>query len=84
MENVPGKPYSAFAIAGFATAFFLPPLGLVFSIIALATMKSQALTGKGLAIAGAVIGAFLSLSMVAIFLLWLFMPGPPAPPPYPA
>ncbi|MCL1846979.1 MAG: DUF4190 domain-containing protein [Coriobacteriia bacterium] len=78
------KPYSAFAIAGFIVAFFLPPLGLVFSIIALATMKSRSQTGKGLAIAGTIISAFLCVFSVVVFLLWLFMPGPPAPPPYPA
>lgn len=59
-----GYPYrpstNGFAIAGFVCSFFglIGILGIVFSCIALGQIRQRGQAGKGLAIAGLVIGTF--------------------------
>ena len=61
-------PYSGFAIAGFILSFFgiLSILGIIFSLIALNQIKNRERRGRGLAIAGFIIG-------IVVFLLFIFM-----------
>jgi hypothetical protein len=58
---------NGWAIAGFVTSFFIGPLGLIFSIIALGQIKRNGGRGYGLAIAGLVLGIIGTLGL--IFLL---------------
>lgn len=58
---------NSLAIWGFVLAIFLPLIGLVLSIIALTQISSRKENGKGLAIAGVVIGCVLVLLQLAIF-----------------
>ncbi len=51
---VPTSTTNTFAIVGFILAFFMPLLGLIFSIIGLNKVK-ECNSGKGLAIAGIII-----------------------------
>ena len=58
-----GGETSGMAILSVVTMFFMPPLGLIFGIIALVNIsRSQGeLSGRGVAIAGVVISALLTL-----------------------
>ena len=61
------KGTNVFAILGFIFAFVLPPLGLVFSIIGLATSGKYGGKLKGMAIAGLII----SIVFIALWLsIW--------------
>ena len=57
VESEPVTPRNGMALAGFILSFFVPVLGLIFSIIGAA--KAPRLNGdrKGLAIAGIIISA---------------------------
>lgn len=59
-ESVPAADDSAgtngWAIAGLICGILLPPLGIIFSAIALGQIKKTGQKGKGLAIAGLVCG----------------------------
>jgi len=52
--------WNKFAISGFVLSFFggLAILGIILCGVALAQMKKRKLRGKGLAIAGIIIGVF--------------------------
>lgn len=78
----PGYPYpyqaptdrwNGMCIAGFVTAFIVPPVGLVLSIIALVQINKSHEKSKGMAIAGTVIGAVFTLLLVAViaFTVWM-------------
>lgn len=58
---------------GFILALFLPIAGLIISIIAWRKVSKQSLPGKGLTIAGTIIGGILSLISLALFGLALFL-----------
>lgn len=69
-SSVPqGVPTSGMAIAGLICAFFIPLLGLIFSIIGISQTKDNKKGGRGLAIAGLIISI---LSMVAAF-IWILI-----------
>ncbi len=53
---VPTSTTNTFAIVGFILSFFMPLLGLIFSIIGLNKVK-ECNSGKGLAVAGIIISA---------------------------
>lgn len=59
----PKKPLSALAVTGFILSFFTGLVGVIVSIIGLATMKKAGKRGKGLAIAGICIGLIVTLSV---------------------
>lgn len=59
-----GGGTNGMAIAGFILAFFIPILGIIFSIIGLGQCKRRGQKGRGLAIAGIII----SIVSVLIFL----------------
>lgn len=50
-------PWSALAVAGFVTSFFAGVIGLVLSIVGLSETARTGRRGRGLAIAGIIIGA---------------------------
>ena len=58
---------NGYAIAGFILALFVPPLGIIFSAIGLAKVNECHGQGKGLAIAGLVIGI---ISTVFNLIFW--------------
>ena len=62
------KPYSGFAIAGFILSFFglFSVLGIVFSAIALFQTTDGRMRGRGLAIAGLIIGIIVFISSVVV------------------
>ncbi len=60
------KRTNTMAIIGFVTSLILPPLGIIFGIIALTQIKKSGEAGRGWAIAGIVVGAVLT----AWILLW--------------
>lgn len=60
------KGMNAMAIAGFVCSLVLPPLGIIFSAIALSQLKKSGGQGKGLATAGLVIG----IVFTSLFLLF--------------
>lgn len=62
VDDAPAKPNNGMAVAGFILSFFVPLLGLIFSIIGVVKSKNLDGAGKGLAIAGIIISA---VSMVA-------------------
>jgi hypothetical protein len=53
------------AIAGFATSFFFPVVGIVLSAIALGQIKRKGGRGKGLATAGLIIGIITTILILA-------------------
>ena len=67
-------PYSGFAIAGFILSFFglLSILGIIFSLIASSQIRKGERRGKGLAIAGFVIGIVVFLFFIFAFGLSLY------------
>lgn len=56
------------AIGGLITAFLLPPLGIILSIVALKQIKKTGEKGHGMAIAGLVIGSLLT-GLIILFIL---------------
>ena len=70
MEN--NKKTNTYAIVGFICSFFVPILGLIFSIIGLNKVKEYN-DGKGFSIAGIIISAIRTfLAIVSIVLLFIF------------
>ena len=67
VSSAPVAPRNGMALAGFILSFFVPILGLIFSIIGLAKAPSLNGNRKGLAIAGIIISA---VSMVLGILLY--------------
>lgn len=72
-NEVPAQPVhtptktNSLAIWGFILAIFLPLIGLILSIVAVSQIKKKNERGKGLAIAGIVIGAILVFFQFLIF-----------------
>jgi hypothetical protein len=65
-----GPSQQGMAIAGLVLAFFMPLLGLIFSLIALSGMKKNRNDeGRGLAVAGLVI----SLIWIALACVWFLL-----------
>ena len=61
------QKYSGMAIAGFILSFFVPILGVIFSIIGLNQCKNEGRKGHGLAVAGIVISiVFFVINLVAL------------------
>jgi hypothetical protein len=67
----PAQPrYSVLAIVGFIVAFFISLVGLILSIIALVQIKRTGERGRGLALAGVILGAvFLVFQIIG----WIFI-----------
>lgn len=71
MNEQEPKTYSAMAITGFVLSLIFAPVGLVISIVSLVKIKASGKLGRGLSIAGVIIGAIstvigiLSLAVVA-------------------
>ncbi|GAA5154342.1 hypothetical protein GCM10025768_25350 [Microbacterium pseudoresistens] len=59
----PSAPGSGMAIAGFVLAIIVPIVGLILSIVAFVKLK-KANAPRGLAIAGIIIGALLTLAWI--------------------
>ena len=57
VETSEGNPNNGMAVAGFILSFFVPLLGLIFSIVGVVKSKNLNGAGKGLAIAGIIISA---------------------------
>lgn len=58
---------NTWAIVGFVTSLIIAPLGIIFSAIALGQIKRTGQKGKGLAIAGLVIGiVFTAIGIISI------------------
>jgi peptidyl-prolyl cis-trans isomerase B (cyclophilin B) len=68
----PPKPTNALAIASLICAFLLAPLGVVFGHISLSQIKRTGEDGRGLAIAGLVIGYLLTV-LGALVLVFTFV-----------
>ncbi len=64
---------NTWAILALIFAFLLPPVGVVFSIVALVEIgKDNKHKGRGLAIAGLIIGIILTILPILLFMLGLF------------
>jgi hypothetical protein len=61
-----GGGTNALAIAGFITSLFLPIVGLVLSAIALGQIKRTGQRGRGLAMAGLIIGIVFTVIALAV------------------
>jgi hypothetical protein len=72
--NPPVQRWNGLCIAGFVTAFLIPPVGLVLSIIALVQINKSREKSKGMAIAGIVISVIGTLIIIACiaFVVWFF------------
>ena len=75
MEGNQVKNSNGFAIAGFICSFFIPLLGLIFSIIGLNKVK-ETNAGKGLSIAGIIISAGWMILSVILVLFTLLIAAP--------
>lgn len=64
------KQTNTMAIIGFVTSLILPPLGIIFGIIALGQIKKSGENGKGWAIAGIAVGAVFTLYFILIASAW--------------
>ena len=68
-----GQNTSIWAILAIVFAFVFSPLGIIFGIVALREIKKNPnLKGRGLAIAGIVIGGIFTLVIIAAFLLLIY------------
>jgi peptidyl-prolyl cis-trans isomerase B (cyclophilin B) len=72
MYPVP-RQTNAMAIAALVSAFVVAPLGIVFGHIALSQLKRNDEDGRGLAIAGLVIGYVFTGMFVVLFVIWIAM-----------
>ncbi|MAF37128.1 hypothetical protein CL622_08510 [archaeon] len=73
--SAPTQKTCVWAIFALIFAFLIPPLGIILGIVSLVKIKNdQSLTGKGLAIAGIIIGSlitiFIILQLIAVTLLF--------------
>jgi hypothetical protein len=62
-----GQGTNTWAILGLIFAFIFAPLGIIFSIIALVQIKKTGENGKGLAIAGLIVGIVFTLIWILYF-----------------
>ena len=65
-----GPTRNGMATAGFVLSFFVPLLGLIFSIIGLRRSGSMNGNGKGLSIAGLILSIIGIVSSVIIYILY--------------
>jgi peptidyl-prolyl cis-trans isomerase B (cyclophilin B) len=71
------RPTNAMAIASIVCAFVLAPLGVIFGHISLSQIKKSGEEGRGLAIAGLIVGylitfvSIISLVFIFAFFVWL-------------
>lgn len=66
-----GQPTSIMAILGLVFAFFIPLLGLIFSIVGISQTKQNKQGGRGLAIAGLIISSIFMLLGLLWFVIFL-------------
>lgn len=84
--QTPGNPYASqqgpggypprtnvLAIVALITAFIAPPAGLVLGIIAYRQIDRTGEEGKGLALAGAIVGGVFTGFILMFFIAWLGM-----------
>ncbi|WP_277011368.1 DUF4190 domain-containing protein [Bifidobacterium aquikefiri] len=57
----PSQPWNIMSIVGFAISFFIPPVGLILSIVALVQLHRSRERGQGLAVGGVVVGAIFTI-----------------------
>lgn len=69
----PGPPTNALAIASLASAFLCSPLAIVFGHVSLAQIRRSGEQGRGLAIAGLVIGYLLTAATVVVLVFGLML-----------
>jgi len=62
------------AILGLVFGILMPPLGVIFSIVALVQINKTHKEGKGIAIAGLIIGLFLSIVPMLVIMFWSIKP----------
>ena len=60
----PARPTNALAIASLVCAFLFAPLGIVFGYLSLSQIKRSGEDGRGLAIAGLVIGYVVTIATI--------------------
>src|ERR1700733_9431667 len=73
-QPVQPRPTNAMAIASIICAFVLAPLGIIFGHISLVQIKKSGEEGRGLAIAGLIIGyviTFVTIVIVVIMVAFL-------------
>ena len=71
----PTAPWNGLCIAGFVTAFLMPPVGLALSIVALLQINRTRERSKAMAIAGIAVSAVLTLLIVLAFVLTFWVIG---------
>lgn len=64
-------PYSPLAIVGFILSFFFSLIGMIVSIVALVSLKKDGKRGKGLSIAGIIIGGVMVVVNIIATLILL-------------
>ena len=64
------EKYNVFAILSLVFAFVFFPLGVVFGFVALSQIKKTGEKGKGLAIAGIIIGILAIVVFIGIAIVW--------------
>jgi peptidyl-prolyl cis-trans isomerase B (cyclophilin B) len=69
----PPRQTNAMAIAALVSAFVIAPLGIVFGHIALSQIRRSDEDGRGLAIAGLVIGYVFTGLYLLLIVLWVAM-----------
>jgi peptidyl-prolyl cis-trans isomerase B (cyclophilin B) len=68
------RPTNAMAIASIVCAFVLAPLGVIFGHISLSQIKKSGEEGRGLAIAGLIVGYLITfVSIIALVFTFLFL-----------
>ena len=74
-EQVPQNKYNALAIVSLVSAFFISLVAVITGHIALSQIKRTGELGRGLAIAGLVLGYLgILLTIVGIILFFAFLP----------
>ncbi|MBT1164393.1 DUF4190 domain-containing protein [Bifidobacterium felsineum] len=61
--------YNSFAVGGFVASFFVSIIGIVLSVIGLSEIKKQGGKGRGLAIAGIVIGTVKIIAEIILIIV---------------
>lgn len=69
----PPRRTNAMAIAALVSAFVLAPLGIVFGHIALSQIRRSDEDGRGLAIAGLVVGYAFTGMYLLLIVIWVIM-----------
>ncbi|WP_374946383.1 DUF4190 domain-containing protein [Agreia sp.] len=70
--NAPAEKYNVIAIVGFIASFFINIVGIILGFVALSQIKRTGERGRGLAIAGIIIG-FASI-LVGILAVAIIIP----------